>query len=106
MKFIVDFHNNVSDTDIEAYLTANNCTVIKSWNNYEKVFLVESSVEPPSSELVAHIVNNETVTIKPLELVELNHFHESFDPASPSLEVSSSEEKDWWKKLQSRTTKL
>lgn len=97
MKFIVDFHNNVSDTDIEAYLTANNCTVIKSWNNYEKVFLVESSVEPPSSELVAHIVNNETVTIKPLELVELNHFHESFDPASPSLEVSSSEEKDWWK---------
>ena len=97
MKYIVDFHNDAPDSDISQYLATNGCTVLKEWNNFDKVYLVEAAAEPPAASIVAHIVDDSnTVAIKPMDIT-IDKYSRIFNHDLESTEFSTSDEKDWWK---------
>lgn len=98
MRFIVDFHNNVAQADIDSYLADNACTVIKEWDNFEKVYLVEANVEPQVTSIVAFVKNDHGLAIKPLLDVEVNqHWAQLLNPNYPTATISTTDQKDWWK---------
>lgn len=94
--YIIDFVNAATDTDINEYLSACGATVIKTFNAFEKVMLVECLTEPPASDIVEHIKDDHDHTnhIKLLTTVPIVHPTLS-DEGSTTVVLS--EEKDWWK---------
>jgi hypothetical protein len=99
MKYIVDFHNNAPDAEITQYLSNNGCTVLKEWDNFDKVFLVEAASEPPLTSIVAHVKDDEhKLAFKPLDVINFNPYHRlANDPNFPSVTISTTDTKDWWK---------
>jgi hypothetical protein len=97
MKYIVDFHNDAPDAEITQYLSDNGCTVLKEWDNFDKVFLVEAATEPPVTSIVAFVKDDtNTLAIKPMD-VEINKYHGKTNPNYPLITISTTDEKDWWK---------
>jgi len=97
MKYIVDFHNDAPDADISKYLADNGCTVLKEWDNFDKVFLVEAAAEPPVTSIVAFVKDDEfTLAIKPKD-IEINSYHNVSNPNFPQVTISTTDKKDWWK---------
>ena len=90
MKYLIDFVQSSDQAAIDAYLTANNATVVKTYNAFEKVFLVEANSQPLESTIVESIVNDTESRIEPLSAVQL--FQTS---KTKSLEIN--DEKNWWK---------
>ena len=98
MQFLIDFYNSASDSAITSYLQNNGCTVLKQWNNYDKVFLVESSSIPPSDPLIERIIEENPLKIKPLDVLNINPYVMTHaDPNEPSITVTVNDDKDWWK---------
>jgi len=99
MKYIVDFHNDAPDAEITQYLANYGCTVLKEWDNFDKVFLVEAVSEPPVTSIVAHVKDDaHKLAFKPMEFVNVNqHFRNCNDPNFPSVTISTTDQKDWWK---------
>ena len=97
MKYLVDFHHDTTDSQITQYLADNNCSVLKEWDHYDKVFLVEALAEPPKTEIIERITSDESLVIRPLDLVEFNPYYNKLNPNLPSVTFSTTDEKDWWK---------
>lgn len=98
MRFIVDFHNNTAQADIDSYLSTNGCTILKEWDNFEKVYLVEAAVEPPVTAITAFVKNDHNLAIKPLLNVEVNQYWaQLINPNYPTATISTTDQKDWWK---------
>lgn len=103
MRYLIDFVNSASEAEINQYLADNNCVVIKTWNNYDRVYLVETSVIPGNSSLIEAMVEEVELKVKPL----LQEFHTSgeltayfmshSDPSLPKLTIDTTSDKDWWK---------
>lgn len=96
MKYLVDFKNTATDIEIQDYLTTNGCTVLKEWDNFDKVFLVEVSSAPPVTDIIEHVVLEEGVAITPH--YDINQYwgrHD--DPNTESITINTADEKDWWK---------
>ena len=97
MKYLIDFINTATDAEITAYLTDNGCTVLKEWDNYDKVFLVECTVEPPKTSLVQFVVNDENeLAIKPHDSVFFHPYYQTSHPDKLET-ISTSDQRDWWK---------
>jgi hypothetical protein len=94
-QYIIDFVNSATETDINEYLNSCGATVIKSFNAFEKVMLVECSEVPPASDLVEHIKDDDhtnhikLLTTIPIQVPVL--------PTEGSKTVNISDQKDWWK---------
>lgn len=98
MQFLIDFYNAVSDQDITSYLQNNGCTVIKQWNNFDKIYLVESNNTPANDTIVERIVEENHLKIKPLDVMTINpHVMTHSDPNDPKITVTVGDDKDWWK---------
>lgn len=98
MKYIIDFFSTATDNDITAYLAENNCSIIKIYNNFLKVYLVDSETSPPTTGIVESIVNDDDTAIVPLgEFVPVNQYYDLINPNFPSISISTADEKDWWK---------
>jgi hypothetical protein len=98
MKYLVDFKNTVSDSDIRTYLLSNNCEILKEWSNYDKVFLVESANSPPATDIVESVIEDSSLTIKPLQVLEIDRYHATHsDPDLPKINIQIKEKQDWWK---------
>ena len=94
--YIIDFVNDAADADINAYLTACGATIIKTFNAFEKVVLVECDMVPPVSDLVEHIKDDEDHAehVKLLTTIDMEL---PVISTEGSKTVSLSEQKDWWK---------
>jgi len=95
-QYIIDFVNSATEDDINQYLTACGATVLKTFSAFDKVFLVECSSEPPASELVEHIKDDnhhanhiKLLTTVPVQFPTL--------PSDGAKTVITAEQKDWWK---------
>lgn len=98
MQYLVDFINTAADADIQQYLTDNGCTVLKEWDNFDKVFLVEVAVEPPKTAIVERVVQETHLAIKPHTTHEVDpYFGCHSNPKYPTIDVNITDEKDWWK---------
>lgn len=98
MKYIIDFTDNSSENEITSYLTENNCEIIQVFNNFLKVYLVKSETVPPKTSIVEFITNDDEIVISPLgEIIPVNQYFLKNNPNYPSISISTTDEKDWWK---------
>lgn len=95
MKFLVDFVNSASPADIDQYLQQHGCTVVKEWNHFDKIFLVEAASEPPKTEITDRVCPEQTLTLTPLDINP--YFCTHRDPAKPDITVAVNQDRDWWK---------
>ena len=98
MKFLIDFKADTLDADISAYLQQHGCTVLKQWNNFDKICLVEASAMPPSTDIIDRVVEENHLAIDPLEVITLNPYYGTHrDPAKETITITIDDNKDWWK---------
>lgn len=98
MNYLIDFKSSATDIEIDAYFSQYNCQKLKTYDNYEKVFLVRCDIAPIITDIVEHIVNDDETAIIPLgEIIPINRYFGIPDPNNPNIIVSTSDEKDWWK---------
>lgn len=98
MKFLVDFKADALDADITAYLQQHGCTVLKEWDNFDKIFLVEAASMPPNAAITERITEENHLEIKPLDVITLNPFSLTHnDPTKETININTSDTKDWWK---------
>jgi hypothetical protein len=97
MQFVVDFKNSTTQQDIEAYLAANELTVVKDFNNFEKVFVVTGNVFPEFTEIIEHLVNDDEHHISLLSTTIISN--QSYGKKTLSGEVVTIEntQDNWWK---------
>lgn len=95
-QYIIDFVNSATEDDINQYLTACGATVLKTFNAFDKVVLVECDVEPPVSDIVEHVKddNHHTNHIKLLTTVPIEF---PTLPEEGAKTIVTADQKDWWK---------
>lgn len=91
MNYLIDFAQGTSQEEIDAYLTANNCTITKVFDAFELVFLVSADVEPPKTPIVTSVINDDATTITTLTELVIDN------PPVDSFTFALAEEKEWWK---------
>ena len=98
MKFLIDFKAEALDADISAYLQQHGCTVLKEWNKFDKIFLVEADLMPPDADITDRITEENHLAIKPLDVTILNPYIGTHrDPAKETINIDVNDTKDWWK---------
>lgn len=81
MRFIIDFKNDATEIDIDAYLSANGCAVAKTYSAFDKVYLVEAPAQPQPNSIVESILDDSASAIDLLS----------------TMTWSTSSMDDWWK---------
>lgn len=112
MQYLVDFHHNATDPEISQYLTDNGCTVLKEWDNFDRVFLVECNSAPVATSIVERLVEELPMKVKPL--MHINHVSGETNPYIgthnnpnlPTITISTTDEHDWWKNYSYQTPKF
>ena len=97
MKYLIDFKNTALDSDIQSYLQTNNCTVLKEWDNFDKVFLVESASIPAVDDIIERISEESNVVISPLDVITADPYYATHSNPALNLTVNVNDTKDWWK---------
>jgi len=98
MQYLIDFFNTVSDTDINQYMTDNGCTVLKTWSNFDKVYLVETDNVPPATSIVERVIEENAVAMTPHNVTEFDPYYGCHtNPNYPAITVDIDDKKDWWK---------
>lgn len=85
-NYLIDFKQTASKQDIDNYLTEQNCTTLKKFQNFDQVVLVSCPVRPASSDLIDNIIEDSPNVVSLLNV-----------DASIIREFSLSEETNWWK---------
>lgn len=100
MKFLIDFTDGASDSDISAYLQSFSASIEKTFNKFTKTYLVESATTPPNSPIVNVIVNDDA---EPVTLLSTTvYLDEKFgslvtDNSIPLISLNTEDENNWWK---------
>lgn len=98
MRFLIDFLDTVSKEEITNYFQTNNCTLVKEWDNYSKVFLVEAPSTPARNELTQRVAAENLISVKLLDVIPVNSYYQTHrDPSFDTITVNINENKDWWK---------
>ena len=95
-QHIIDFVNDATEVDINAYLNACGATVLKTFSAFDKVVLVECLTVPPVTDIVESVIDDmdhsnhiKLLTTIPIELPTL--------PTEGEKTVVINDQKDWWK---------
>lgn len=92
-NYLIDFINTASQEEIDLYIASNQCTIIKSYAVFDKVYLVAADVAPPPAAIIERIaVDDQSTAISLLDIVPV----EATYPAG-TLSVLPDDIKDWWK---------
>lgn len=98
MRFIIDFKNTASDQQVQDYLAAIGATVVKTFNKFEKIYVVESTQTPPAASIVEHCVNDD------IDTINLHDFTVTFDASigrntltGDVLNIDVTADENWWK---------
>jgi hypothetical protein len=88
MKYLIDFENSATTADINAYLAANGCQVLATYNLFERVYLVDCAIQPPGAPIVTSVITDDQTVIAP----------QSYGPNS-TVDIDISSEDQWWKTI-------
>ena len=104
-QYIIDFVNDATDDAINQYLTGCGATVLKTFSAFEKIVLVECESEPPASDIVQHIKddNHHTNHIKLLTTVPIEF---PTLPEEGTKTIITADQKEWWKVYSGSTVDL
>lgn len=94
--YIIDFVNGVADSDINEYLSACGATVLKTFDAFEKVLLVESESVPPITPLIESVIDDTDHT-NHIKLLTTIPIQAPVLPTEGSKTINVSDQKDWWK---------
>lgn len=98
MRILIDFINSADSSAINAYLQEHNCTVVKTWNNFDQVYHVEADILPPVTGIVERVIEEKGLDITQQDVIQLNPYYLTHsDPNKPSITVNVNDDKDWWK---------
>lgn len=100
MKFIIDFKNDLTETEISDYLQSINCTSFRNFNLANKTYLVECPVEPTiNADIHDHIINDDEHAIKLLSttIVDFDQTWGTTQLDGPVVTISTTDNHDWWK---------
>jgi hypothetical protein len=90
-NFLLDFTDSATDAEVTEYLTTNGCTVIQTYSNLNKVYLVTASAALPTTSIVTSITDDSAINITPMAAVAVA-------PAvHNSVTFDTTDEKQWWK---------
>jgi len=101
-RYLIDFKDDASDEAIQEYLISYQCTVIGKFDKLNKVYHVESNVEPPSFESIVELVQNDDISVIKL----LQYFPVEFTQPQTTTEINVEDEKNWWKVYSSKNIDL
>jgi len=90
--YIIDFKQDCTSSDIDSYMLRNNCLLKKVYDNFEKVFVVESATNPPIESIIESVINDAETAITPLDTAL----------SIESLNVNTFDVQDdnnWWKTI-------
>jgi subtilisin family serine protease len=98
MKYILDFKDDTDKISIDQYLNEYNCEILKVYDNFLKVYLIESDTIPPMTDIIESIINDDEIEISPLgEIVPFNKYFLTSNPNLPSITFSVNDDENWWK---------
>lgn len=98
MQYLIDFINTATEQDISQYLSENGCTVLKEWDNFDKVFLVETNSVPNKTAIVERLIEETSVAIVPHDIMMVDQQHNCHQHNDyPTISVDTNDQKDWWK---------
>lgn len=90
MKFLIDFKNEVTQANIDAYFIKNKCTMEKEFSNYDRVYLVSCDKVPPVTKIVDCIINDDA---SPIKLLGVSHDL----PTAEMGDITIDDPNNWWK---------
>jgi len=96
MQFLIDFKNSTDATLINNYLDDNMCQVIKTFDNFDKVYLVAASNEPPITDIIETITSDDAVSITPLDL-SIHPYFGKDNPSYTTETIPTDDLAQWWK---------
>jgi len=90
--YLIDFKNDASEEEIQAYMNDNQLSQIKFFNRLEKTYQVSSESTPVSSHIVSTIINDDETHLQLLTTIDV-----PMPPAPSTKSFSSSDDHSWWK---------
>ena len=90
--YLIDFKDDVSEESIASYLADNKCTKIGTFKKLTNVQHVQADNEPPTSEIVRLVQNDDLDVINLLTVVPVTR-----TLPSGNTEVTVNDETHWWK---------
>lgn len=108
MRYIIEFQASAQQQQIQDYLSELGAQVLKHWNHFDHTVLVDAVSEPPVTEIVESVINDQQSEMHLLEYPQELHFEGKLpfldgDVALPKITFSTIEEQDWWKNFVLRT---
>lgn len=98
MRYLVDFHHGTTQAEIDNYLSTNGCSVLKEWDKFDKVFLVECDNAPEKTSIIEHVVLEEGHGIKLLDVTPVDSYYFCHNnPNAEKISIDVTDEKNWWK---------
>lgn len=98
MKFIIDFYDNTTLEEIQFYLSSINGSIIKTYNNFTKTYLVETETQIIESNLVQSYIRDDDKSISLLNhTVSFNSQWAKDRTDSESITLDVMSDNDWWK---------
>lgn len=91
MNIILDFKNTTTEEQISSYISENSLTIIKTYNHFDKIYLVSGATLPPKTDLLEHVLEDHDHGVSLLENVDL------IDIPSEVSDVNYNDENNWWK---------
>lgn len=99
MKFIIDFKNDATEEQISTYLQSLNCTSVQEFNLTDKTYLVECQTPIVfDANIHEHVINDDDHRIQLLSTTVI--FDQTWGTntlAGPTVTISTTDNKDWWK---------
>jgi hypothetical protein len=98
MKYIIDFKANVAQEEINRYLESISATIIKVFNRFESVYLVETASTPTTADIIEHLVADEDNPISlHSHVVILDETYGKNTLTGDVLEFDNTLDRNWWK---------
>lgn len=92
MRYLIDFKNTASQEQINAYLSDNECTLLRKFTGFEQVYLITSDRELPTTEIIDKIINDNLTQVRPHEIY-VNTGKTNYDNSTP---MSVDSIANWW----------
>ncbi len=97
--YLIDFKNNTTAEQVTDYLQSAGATILKEYNAFERLYLVESPTYPSDSLIVEHIIHDDAYEIELLNTTiypNKNVGKIVTDGSIPMITITN-EDKNWWK---------
>ena len=92
LNYLIDFKDQITESEILSYLEANGCTILKNFQNLKNVYHVSSASVPPLTDIVEIVTLDDDTSCKLLEAVPIQQTQYDND-----ITLSVSDNKNWWK---------